>query len=150
MDQGDNDSDCRILEEDEDQPQLPAEPLAEQEEQGIFVCSDRNIFEQDEPPPVPASQSSLYGMSQLIRDFNIQTPEDPEVPPYSPRMEAALRPVSLDWSAEVEHNAHLSPVLEEDEQDVGHFQDPCLPPPPAEPIPLDQGNGVQSQPSEHF
>ena len=90
MEQGDNDSDCRILEEDEDQPLLPGEPPAEQEEQGIFVCSDRDIFEQDEPPPVPASQSSLYGMLQLIRDINIPTPEDPEVPPHSPRTEAAL------------------------------------------------------------
>ena len=32
MDQGDIDSGCHILEEDEDQPQLPAEPPAEQEE----------------------------------------------------------------------------------------------------------------------
>ena len=55
MDKGDIDSGCPILEEDEDQPQLPAEPPAEQEEQGIFVCSDRDIFEQDEPPPVPPS-----------------------------------------------------------------------------------------------
>ena len=90
MDQGDIHSGCHILEEDEDQPQLLAEPLAEQEEQVIFVCSDRDIFEQDEPPPVPASQSSLYGMLQLIRDINIPTPEDPEVPPHSPRTEAAL------------------------------------------------------------
>ena len=72
MDQGDNDSDCRILEEDEDQPQLPAEPPAEQEEQGLFVCMDRDIFE-DDPPPVPASATSLYGMSQLIADVNVPT-----------------------------------------------------------------------------
>ena len=90
MDQGDNNSDCHILEEDEDQPQLPAEPPAEQEEQGLFVCVDKDIFEQDDPPPVPASQTSLYGMSQLIRDVNISTQEDPEVPPHSPRTEAAL------------------------------------------------------------
>ena len=90
MDQGDNDSDCRILEEDEDQPQLPTEPPAEQEEQGLFVCVDRDIFEQDEPSPVPASQSSLYGIYQLIRDIKVPTPEDPEVPPCSPRTEAAL------------------------------------------------------------
>ena len=110
MDQGDNDSDCRIIEEDEDQPQLPAEPPAEQKEQGLFICMDRDIFEQDEPPQVPASQSSLYDMYQLIRDIKVPTPEDPEVPPCSPRTDTALRPVSLDWSAEVEHNAHLSPV----------------------------------------
>ena len=110
MDQGDNDSDCCILEEDEDQPQLPTEPPAEQEEQGLFVCVDRDIFEQDEPSPVPASQSSLYGIYQLIRDIKVPTPEDPEVPPRSPRTETALRPVSLDWSTEVEHNTHLSPV----------------------------------------
>ena len=52
MDQGDNDSDCHILEGDEDQPQSPAEPQAEQEEQGLFICKDMDIFEQDDPPPV--------------------------------------------------------------------------------------------------
>ena len=138
MDQGDNDSDCLILEEDEDQPQLPAELPAVQEEQGLFVCADRDIFE-DDSPPVPASPS-LYGMSQLIRDVNSSpTQEDPGVPARSPRTEAALKPVSLDWNAEVEHYAPLPPVLEEEEQDVGLKQDPCLPSPPAEPIPLDQG-----------
>ena len=94
---------------------------------------------------------------QLIRDVNIPTQEDPEVSPCSPRTEAALQPVSLDWNAEVEHNAPLPPVLEEDEQDVRHFQDPCLPSPPAEPIPLDQGcsrqrfeqESVQSEPNDH-
>ena len=89
MDQGDNESGCCILEEDEDQPQLPAELPAEQEEQGLFVCVDRDIFEQDEPSPVPASQS-LYGTYQLIRDIKVPTPEDPEVLPRSPRKEAAL------------------------------------------------------------
>ena len=73
MDQ-DNNSDCRILEEeDEDQPQSPAELPAEQEEQGLFVCTDRDIFEQDDPPPVPASQSSLYGALQLVGFVNIPT-----------------------------------------------------------------------------
>ena len=37
MEQGDYDSDVCILEEDEDQPQLPAELPAKQEEQGLFV-----------------------------------------------------------------------------------------------------------------
>ena len=94
-------------------------------------------------------------MLQLIKDVNVPTQEDPEVPPHSQRTEAALRPVSLDWNTEVEHNAPLPPVLEEEEQDVGHYQDPCLPSPPAEPIPLDQGcsgqrfeqESVQSEPS---
>ena len=90
MDQGDNDSDCRILEEDEDQPQLPAQLPAEQEEQGLFVCADRDIFEQDDPPPVPASQSSLYVASQLFGFVNVPTQEDFGVPPCSPRTEAAL------------------------------------------------------------
>ena len=81
MDQGDYDSDVCILEEDEVQPQSPAEPPAEHEEQRLFVCGNRDIFEQDDPPSVPVSQSSLYGMSQLIRDVNVPTPEDPEVPP---------------------------------------------------------------------
>ena len=101
MDQGDKDGDCRILEEDEDQPQSPAEPPAEQEEQGLFVCADKDIFEQDDPPPVPASQTSLYGMSQLIRDVKVPTQEDPEVPACSPRTEEALQPVHIgDWSSE--------------------------------------------------
>ena len=94
-------------------------------------------------------------MSQLIRNVNLPTPEDPEVPPRSPRTEAALQPVSIDWNTEVEHNAPLPPVLEEDEQDVGQFNDPCLPSTPAKPIPLDQRcygqrfeqGSVQSEPS---
>ena len=97
----------------------------------------------------------LHGMSQLISDVNIPTQEDPGVPARSPRTEAALQPVSLDWNAEVEHYAPLPPVLEEEEQDVGLNQDPCLPSLPAEPIPLDQGcsgqrfeqESVQSEPS---
>ena len=75
MDQDDN-----ILEEGEDHPHslVPAE----QEEQGLFVCGDRGIFE-DDPPPVPASPS-LYGISQLIRDVNSSpTQEDPGVPARS-------------------------------------------------------------------
>ena len=126
MDQGDNDSDCHILEEDEDQPQSPAEPPAEQEGQGLFVCRSRDIFEQDDPK-VPASQSSLYGMSQLIRNVNLPTPEDPEVSPCFPRTEAALQTVLLDWSAEGDQNTPLSPALQEAMEDVQHFQDPCLP-----------------------
>ena len=46
MDQGDNDSDCCILEEYEDQPQSRAEPPAEQEEQVLFLCMDRDIHSQ--------------------------------------------------------------------------------------------------------
>ena len=90
--EGDTDSDCRILEEeDEDQPQSPAgPPPAEQEEQGLFVCADKDIFEQDDPPPVPASQSSLYGASQLVGFVNVPTKEDLGVSPRYPRLEAAL------------------------------------------------------------
>ena len=157
MDQ-ENDSDCHILEEeDEDQPQSPAELPAEQQEQGLFVCVGNDIFEQDDPPPVPASQPSLYGASQLAEFVNVPSQEDLGVPPCSPETEAALRPVSIaDWNAEVEqNNAPLPPILEEDKQDVGHFHDPCLPSPPAKPIPLDQGcsgqrfeqGSVQSEPS---
>ena len=95
-------------------------------------------------------------MSQLIADVNVPTQEDPEVPACSPRTEAALQPVSLDWNAEVEHNAPLSLVLEEVKQDLGHFQDPCLPSLPAEPIPLDlvcsgqkfKQESVQSEPND--
>ena len=115
MDQGDND--CIILEGGEDLPPEPAEPPAELEEElGMFTCRDRDIYEDD--PPVPASPS-LYGLSQLVRDVNSSpTQEDPGVPAHSPRTEAALQPVSLDWNAEVEHYAPLPPVLEEEEQDV--------------------------------
>ena len=60
------DTEDNILEEGEDHPHSPVP--AEQEEQGLFVCGDRGIFE-DDPPPVPASPS-LYGMSQLLADVN--------------------------------------------------------------------------------
>ena len=76
MDQGDYDSDVCILEEDEVQPHLPAEPSAEQEEQDLFVCGNRDIFKQDDPS-VPSPQFSLYGVSQLIHHVNLPTPEDP-------------------------------------------------------------------------
>ena len=66
-------------------------------------------------------------MSQFIRDVNLPTPEDPEVPPPLPRMEAALQTVLLDWSTEVEQNAPLFPALEEAMEDVRHYHDPCLP-----------------------
>ena len=80
-------------------------------------------------PPIPAS---LYNLSQLVRDVNSSpTQEDPGVPACSPRTEAFLQPVSLDWNAEVEPYAPLPPVLEEEEQDVRLNQDPCLPSPPA-------------------
>ena len=90
-------------------------------------------------------------MSHLIRDVNSSpTQEDPGVRAHSPRTEAALQPVSLDWNAEVEHYAPLPPVLEEEEQDVRLNQDPCLPSPPAEPIPLDQGCSRQRFEQESF
>ena len=96
--EGDTDSDCLILEEEDgDLAQSPAgPPPAEQEEQGLFVCADKDIFEQDALSPVPAPQSSPYGMSQLCRDLFTPTPEDPEVPPQSPATEAVLEPVSMD------------------------------------------------------
>ena len=61
----------------------------------------------------------------------------------------------MDWNTEVKQYDPLPPVLEEDEQDFGLNQDPCLPSLPAEPIPLDQGcsgqrfeqGSVQSEPS---
>ena len=117
MDQGDND--CIIL-EGEDLP-----PPAEPEKQALFACGDKEMFE-DDPPPVPASPS-LYGMSQLIGDVNSSpTQEDSGVPAHSPRTEAALQPVSLDWVTEFECYAPLVPILEDDEQEVRLQQDPCL------------------------
>ena len=44
LDQGDCDSDVCILEQDEIQPQWPAEPPAVQEEQGLFACAERDLF----------------------------------------------------------------------------------------------------------
>ena len=80
-------------------------------------------------------------MSQLIADINVPTPEeDPEdIPPHSLATVAALQPVKLDWNEEVEREAPPAPVLEEEVMEVGHFQDPCLPSPPREPIPEDLG-----------
>ena len=102
----------------------------------MFGCGGRDIFEQDDPP-APSPQSSLYGMSQLIRDVNLPTQEDPEdIPPHSPETEAALQPTSLDLSAEVEWKAPFSLDLEE-VVEIGHFHDPCLSSPLAERIPLD-------------
>ena len=135
MDQDDN-----ILEEGEDHPHslVPAE----QEEQGLFVCGDRGIFE-DDPPPVPASPS-LYGMSQLLRDFTSSpTHEDPEVPARS-REELAKECVknipkpdpNLDWAVEMKSYDRRNTCQEEQkEQEVGLNYDPCFPPPSAEPIP---------------
>ena len=106
------DSDVCILEEEEVQPHLPAESPAEQEEENLFGCRGRNIFAQDDPP-APYPQSSLYGISRLIRDINLPTPEDPEVIPHSPRTRPALQSASIDLFAEVEQEAPLSPALEE-------------------------------------
>ena len=80
MDQGGNEIDVRILEEEEVQPHSLAESLAEQEEENLFGCGGRDIFEQDDSP-ASSPQSSLYGMSQLIFDVNLPTPEDPELTP---------------------------------------------------------------------
>ena len=51
MEQGSYDSDVCILEEEEVQPHLPAESPAEQEEENLFGCRGRDIFEQDDPQP---------------------------------------------------------------------------------------------------
>ena len=132
---------CIILDEVEELPPEPAEqpvPAEPDADLGsMFTCRDRDIYDKDDPPVIPAS---LYNLSQLVQDVNSSpTQEDPGVPARSPRTEAALQPVSLDWAAEPELYAPLPPVLEDDEQAVGLQQDPCLPSPPAEPIPLDQG-----------
>ena len=73
MDQGNYDSNVHFLEEDELQPHLPAEPPAEQEEENLYGCGNRDIFEQDDPP-VPSPHSSIYGLSQLFHDVNLPTP----------------------------------------------------------------------------
>ena len=88
-------------------------------------------------------------MSQLIPDINLPTLEDTEVIPRSPRTEAALQTASLDWNAEVEQEASLSPAGEE-VMDVEHFHDPYLPSPTVERIPLDQGCSGQRFKQESF
>ena len=76
-----------------------------------------------------------------MRDVNSSpTQEDPGVLARSPRTEEALQPVPLDWVTESERNyTPLDPILEDQEQEVGLQQDPCLPSPSDEPIPLGQG-----------
>ena len=58
------------------------------------------------------------------------------------------KPGNFDWVAEMdayntkiesEHNAPLDHILEDQEQEVRLQQDPCLPSPSDEPIPLGQG-----------
>ena len=123
------DSNVRILEEEES-----ADP-ADSEEQNLFGCGGKDIFEQDDPAPSP--QPSIYGMSQLIADVNVPTPEeDPEdIPPCSLATEAALQPVNLNCNEEVEWEALSAPVLEEEVMEVRRFRDPYLPSPPHKPIP---------------
>ena len=76
MEQG-YDSDVCILEEEES-----ADP-ADSEEQNLFGCGGKDIFEQDDPAPAP--QPSLCGISQLMVEVNVPTQkEDPEDVPPSP------------------------------------------------------------------
>ena len=114
MEQG-YDSDVCILEEEESAD--PADP----EEQNLFGCGGKDIFEQDDPAPSP--QPSIYGMSQLLADVNPPTlEEDPEdIPSHSPATEAALQSVNLDWNEEVQQEAPSSPVLEEEVVEVGCY-----------------------------
>ena len=132
MEQG-YDSDVCILEEEESAD--PADP----EEQNLFGCGGKDIFEQDDPAPAP--QPSLCGISQLMIEVNVSTQkEDPDDgPPRNLATVAALWPVKLDWNAEVEAEAPSAPVLEEAVLEDGRFQDPCLPSPLCEPIPQDLG-----------
>ena len=51
---------------------------------------------------------------------------------------------------ESERYAPLVPILEDDEQDVRLQQDPCLPSPPDEPIPLGMGCSWQKFEQESF
>ena len=68
MDQGD---DCIILEGEEDLPPEPAEPPVPAEPDAdlgsILACGDRDIYDKDDPPVIP---TSLYNLSQLVRDIN--------------------------------------------------------------------------------
>ena len=59
----DYNSDVCILEEEES-----ADPA--EEEQNLFGCGGKDIFEQDAPAPSP--QPSIYGMSQLLADAKLQ------------------------------------------------------------------------------
>ena len=65
------DYDSDILEEEES-----AEPV-DSEEQNLFGCGGKDIFEQDDPAPAP--QPSLCGISQLMVEVNVPTQkEDPD------------------------------------------------------------------------
>ena len=80
-------------------------------------------------------------MLQLLAVVNAPTPEvHPEdCPPRSPTTEAALQSCTLDWVVDVEQVAPSQPELEDVKVEEGHYQDPCLPSLPREPIPQDLG-----------
>ena len=126
MDQGD---DCIILEGEEDLPPEPAEPPVPAEPDAdlgsMFACGDRDIYDKDDPPVIPAS---LYDLSHLVQDINSSpTQEDPGVPAHSPRTEEALNPVPLDWVTESEQNAPLDPIMEDQELEVWTTTGPMSP-----------------------
>ena len=113
--------DCIILDKGKNLPPEPSEPAEPDANLGsMLACGDRDIYDKDYPPVIP---TSLYNLSQLVRDVNVSlTLEDPGVPARSPRTEEALNPVPLDWVTESEQNAPLDPILEE--QEVRQQQDP--------------------------
>ena len=82
-----------VLEEVQVLPPEPAEP-AEPEDLGyMLACGERDIFDE--------GASSLYSVSQLVRDLGTPTQEDPGVPAHSPEVEEALKPVPIeDWVSE--------------------------------------------------
>ena len=84
----DYDRDVCILEQEES-----ADPA--EEEQNLFGCRGKDIFEQEAPALSP--QPSIYGMSQLLADVNAPTPEEHpgDCPPCSLTTEATLQPSNL-------------------------------------------------------
>ena len=103
----------------------PAEP-AEPEDPGyMLACGERDIFDE--------GASSLYSVSQLVRDLGTPTQEDPGVPAHSLEVEEALKPEGFCWVSEMDAYT---------EGQDGRQEDPCLPSQSVEP-PLGQGSSRQ-------
>ena len=112
-----------MLEEVQVQPPESAEPV----DLGyILACGERDIFDE--------GGSSLYSVSQLVRDLSTPTQEDPGVPAHSPEVEEALKPLNIEcWASKMD--AYM------EGHDLGQ-NDPCFPSQSVEP-PLGEGSSRQ-------
>ena len=110
------------------EPADSAEP--EEDPDYLLAYGDRDIFDED--------ASSLYTVSQLLRELSSPTQEDPGAPAHSQVVVEILKdipkPENFDWVAEMDaHNT--------EEQDNGQM-DPCL---PSQSVELPQGQGSSRQ-----